>query len=106
MKKVIFLLLIVLCSCGSKVQTNPETVIPMPVEPEIVYVEDTTKVTELEARIRVMEDSLKFYRDSIPYDTYMNARRIEKIKYYISITEKKPSNQKFFYGWIRRTMSE
>lgn len=104
MKKVIFLLLIVLCSCGSRnVQTSEES--PQ-IVPEIVYVEDTTRVTELEERIRVMEDSLKFYRDSIPYDTYINARRIEKIKYYISITEKKPTNQKFFYGWVRRTMSE
>ena len=104
MKKVLFLLLIVLCSCGSKeVKEEGETAVQVP---DIVYVADTAKVRELEGKIILLEDSLKFYRDSIPYDTYINARRIEKIKYYISITEKKPSNQKFFYGWIRRTMNE
>lgn len=107
MKKLLFLLLIVLSSCGSKVtQQNKETVIPLPVEPEIIYVEDTARIAELEKELFIVKDSLKFYRDSIPYDTYINARRIEKIKYYIRITENKPSNQKFFYGWIRRTMNE
>lgn len=104
MKIVIICLLSVFMSCwGTKFPSPSET--PKE-EPQIVYVEDTAKVAELKARISLLEDSLKFYRDSIPYDTYINARRIEKIKYYLSITEKKPSNQKFFYGWIRRTMSE
>lgn len=97
-------MLIIFISCGGKeVKEEKEEAVKVP---EIVYVEDSTKVVELQERIFMLEDSLKFYRDSIPYDAYINARRIEKIKYYIRITENKPSNQKFFYGWIRRTMDE
>ena len=104
MKKLLFLMLIIFISCGGKeVKENGESDVQVP---EIVYVTDSTKVMELETRILMLEDSLQFYRDSVPYETYINARRIEKIKYYIRITENKPSNQKFFYGWIRRTMDE
>lgn len=99
-------MLIAFCSCVSRKPVNA-------IEPEIMLrdtvtfvVEDTSRISELKCKIKSLEDSLKFYRDSISYEEYINARRIEKIKYYISITEKKPSNQKFFYGWIRRAMSE
>lgn len=97
-------MLIIFISCGGKeVKSEKEEAVQVP---EIVYVEDSTKIEELQMKVFMLEDSLRFYRDSIPYDTYINARRIEKIKYYIRITENKPSNQKFFYGWIRRTMDE
>lgn len=107
MRKLLFCLLIAFCSCVSS--NRPATVS----EPEktlidtvTVIIEDTARISELENKIKSLEDTLKFYKDSIPYDVYINARRIEKIKYYIRITEKRPSNQKFFYGWIRRTMNE
>lgn len=107
MKKLLFCLLIALCSCGSR---NLPLAVNMPeiVPPDTVTVviEDTARISELTDKIKCLEDSLKFYKDSIPYNVYINARKIEKIKYYIRITEKKPSNQKFFYGWIRRTINE
>jgi hypothetical protein len=104
MKKLLFLMLIIFTSCGGKeVKKEGESAVQVP---EIVYVTDSTKIMELEDKIIMLETSLQFYRDSVPYETYINARRIEKIKYYIRITENKPSNQKFFYGWIRRTMDE
>jgi len=40
----------------------------------------------------------------ISEDEYMNSRRVEKIKYYIRITERRPANKKFFFGWIKRTV--
>jgi hypothetical protein len=85
-------------------------------EKDTIYVErhsidtlirvDSARVDSIENLLNKYKDSLKFYKDSIEYDSYINARRIEKIKYYISICEKKTSNKKFFYGWIKRVMTE
>lgn len=78
----------------------------------VQVVHDTIKVVNSEREdslaitLLSLQDSIKFYRDSIRYEDYINARRIEKIRYYISICEKKPTNKKFFFGWIRRTMTE
>lgn len=44
--------------------------------------------------------------DSIPFDVYMNARKLAKIQYYIDITDRRPANKTFFFGWIKRTMAE
>lgn len=73
---------------------------------EVVYVADTVLILELKDEIKILRDSLEKITNEITYENYINARRIEKIKYYINITERKPTNQKFFFGWIRRTMSE
>ncbi len=35
----------------------------------------------------------------------INAFTLEKIKYYISISQKRPANQKFLLGWINRALS-
>lgn len=56
--------------------------------------------------LRLTRDSLKRYRDSIEYEDYINARRIEKVKYYINICEKNSKQKKYFYGWIKRAVSE
>lgn len=73
---------------------------------DTVKVIDYGKADSLAICLSEARDSIKLYRDSIPYEDYLNARRIEKIKYYISICEKRSTNKKFFYGWIKRTMSE
>ena len=57
-------------------------------------------------KIITLEDSIIKLNTTIPYEHYINAMRIEKIKYYIKITENRPTNKKYFFGWIRRTMSE
>lgn len=56
--------------------------------------------------LRLTRDSLRHYRDSIEYEDYINARRIEKVKYYINICEKNSKQKKYFYGWIKRAVSE
>ena len=75
---------------------------------DTVYIDttDVDRVTELEADVRFWRDSVYTLNSTTPVDVYFNARKIEKIKYYISITENRPANKKFFYGWIKRTMSE
>lgn len=73
---------------------------------DTVFVVDTAKIDSLAKRLKTIQDSLVFYRDSIRYNDYINARRIEKINYYIKICKNNPKNKQFFFGWIRRTMTE
>jgi len=103
----ICLLTALMVSCGTKGQSPSE---PVQVMPDTVYVEVPTlneeRMKELEADVQFWKHQVDSLNTTIPYEDYMNARRMEKVKYYISICEKKPSNKKFFYGWIKRTMSE
>jgi hypothetical protein len=76
------------------------------------YKHDTIQVVDNKIRdslvsvLQKTKDSLKRCRDSIEYEDYINARRIEKVKYYINICEKNSKNKKYFYGWIKRAVSE
>lgn len=122
MKKVILFyimaMLITACSCskpfGRSTNHEPDTLASKP-EPEVRYVNviDSSEIISLReqlnianSQISVLQDSVKFYRDSTEYENYINARRIEKIKYYINITDKRSANKKYFFGWIKRTMNE
>lgn len=101
------LLTILIVSCGTRVQTNEPSI---PSMPDTVYVEvpilNEERIKELEEDVQYWKGVVDSLNTTIPYDDYMNARRMEKIKYYISICEKNSNNKKFFYGWIKRTMSE
>ena len=73
---------------------------------DTVYVVDTHEVDSLAKCLEITQDSIRFYRDTIRYEDYINKRKIEKVKYYITICEKNTKNKKFFFGWIKRTISE
>lgn len=98
------------------ISCKPAKAVSTEIPNDTIFVEtiriDTVKVTDyrmvdsLATCLAEARDSIRLYRDSIPYQDYINARRIEKIKYYISICEKRSTNKKFFYGWIKRTMTE
>ena len=122
MKKILLFMMTALmlssCSCskpfGRSTNHDPDTLASKP-EQEVCYVNvvDSSEIISLRAQletanqqISLLQDSVKFYRDSTEYENYINARRIEKIKYYINITDKKSTNKKYFFGWIKRTMSE
>ena len=73
---------------------------------DTVCVVDTHEVDSLAKCLEITQDSIRFYRDTIRYEDYVNKRKIEKIRYYITICEKNTKNKKFFFGWIKRTISE
>lgn len=111
-------MLLTACGCNRKfshsLNHNPDT-LPSKPEPEICYVNviDSSEIISLREQLKtaneqisLLQDSVKFYRDSTEYENYINARRIEKIKYYINITDKRSDNKKYFFGWIKRTMNE
>lgn len=93
------------CSNRLPTQTIQKDTIVI-VHTDTLYKEDKIKIDSLVKCLKQAQDSICFYRDSIKYNDYINARRIQKVKYYLNICEKKPSNKKFFYGWIKRTMTE
>lgn len=114
----ILALLATSCSCsrGSLRGANkqPDSTVEL-LKPDVVkiHVSDSDKIDSLFNELRNVQDSLKitkdsmvYYRDTIEYQNYINARRIEKIKYYINICDKRSTNKKYFFGWIKRTMSE
>ena len=109
-------LLIVSCTCsrGSLRGRGAEPdSMPIQPKPDTVYVIDTFKTDSLFNVLRLTQDSLQvardsaaFYRDTALYENYINARRIEKIKYYINICESRSTNKKYFFGWVKRAVSE
>lgn len=84
--------------------------VEVPVYIEVPRSYEDEKLTERIEELERDVDYYKIYVDStkntIEYKNYINERRIEKIKYYITITERNPNNKKFFYGWVKRTMSD
>lgn len=123
-KKVIFMIVVILallatsCSCsrGSLrgVNKQPDS-IAVSLKPDTVkiYVSNSEyndslfkELKNVQDSLKVIRDSMVYYRDTIEYQNYINARRIEKIKYYINICDRRSVNKKYFFGWIKRTMSE
>lgn len=114
-------LLTVSCACSStRLGSDDKNSVEGIQDPQYIYVCDSTKIDSLESLLNncrnelsicrdsltQAKDSVVYYRDTIEYDNYINARRIEKIKYYISICESRSTNKKYFYGWIKRAVSE
>ena len=73
---------------------------------DTVYVVDTHEIDSIAKCLEKAQDSIRFYRDTIRYEDYINKRKVEKVKYYVMICEKNTKNKKFFFGWIKRTISE
>lgn len=112
MKKFcLFLLIFLFTSCSFITTDKKDTELSVVdtliiTKHDTVFVIDTIKIDSLAKCLKLAQDSFIFYRDSVKYKDYTNARRIEKIKYYISICEKNTKNKQFFFGWIKRTMTE
>lgn len=97
-------------SCGatknSSDNVKPDTMFVATEKHDTLIIEHLERIDSLLNQLQKSQDSIRFYRDSVEYKNYINARRIEKIKYYINICNKNTKNKKYFFGWIKRTMSE
>lgn len=110
-------IIIMIAGCSFSCSSSKDSVkVGNAVKPDTVFVKvektDTVlidRVNELDSLVKALkqsQDSTKFYRDSVYYINYINSRRIEKIKYYIKICDKNTKNKKYFFGWIKRTITE
>lgn len=97
------------CSSATSAKSNKivhDTVVVSVQKTDTVLVDRVNEIDSLLRALKQAQDSTKFYRDSVYYRNYINSRRIEKINYYIKICEKNTKNKKYFFGWIKRTMTE
>lgn len=85
------------------------------VEKEIIYipVKDTIsdeaniiKIINLERELQMTKDSLNYLRDSLGEDLFVAKYKLSRIKYYTDIVDKKPSQLKYYKGWIKRALKE
>ena len=85
-------------SCASKV---------VPTIKEIQYVEDTTKINELQNVLQLTRDSLNVYKnDTLISETEFVLRfKLERIRYYNECAGK-GNNIKYLRGWINRVINE
>jgi len=52
-------------------------------------------------------DSCRYYRlkcDTLQHKLYMQNMRVEKVKRYLKICQKNPSQSKFLKGWVTRAV--
>ena len=107
---VLFVILGFILSCkpfqSACSETPNDTIFVETVRVDTITIIDRSMIDRLSICLAQARDSIGLYRDSISYQDYINARRIEKVKYYISICDKKPTNKQFFFGWIKRTIND
>ena len=86
-------------SCASKVVPNIK---------EIQYVEvvDSARIIELENALQLTRDSLNAYKNDtiMSEDEFILRFKLERIRYYTNIVDKKPNQIKFYKGWIKRVL--
>lgn len=91
-------------SCSSKTT--------LPVEGDTIYVlvPDTTininRIIKLEHELKLTKDSLHCLKDSLGEDLVVARIKLARIKEYTKIVDNKPSQLKFYKGWIKRVLEE
>ena len=72
---------------------------------------DVDSVQILKKQLVIKDITIKKYQDSLYrcYNSVENAHnefRLNKIRRYIDLVNKNPTNAKFFQGWVTRVMNE
>lgn len=75
-----------------------ETLCPTCPEPIAMVRTDTVQV------IIIRNDSLQAKVDSLKTELFLAKYKIEKVKYYLAIVRRNPSQQKFLRGWVIRAV--
>lgn len=47
---------------------------------------------------------VKRERDSLRHELYMSRKKIEKVRFYVKLVDKKPTQIKFLKGWVKRAI--
>ena len=121
MKKLQILLIFsfLLISCGRRI----ETIVIDADKVNRNYQDSTTKVIDslyrqlnikqdsidlYEAELAKRDEKIKLYIDSIKdvkANTFYYKYKLERIRKYTDIVDKKPSQMKYYKGWIKRTLN-
>lgn len=102
MKKLILLIsIVILTSCTSETAVQVKYI---PVH-DIVNVEDTQRIVALQRQLDLTRDSLAYVKDSLGEDLFVAKYKLGRIEYYTKIVDNKPSQIKFYKGWIKRVLN-
>lgn len=109
MKKLILLVsIVILTSCTSETAVQVKYI---PVH-DTVNVEDTQRIVTLQRQLDLTRDSLAYVKDSLAYikdslgeDLFVAKYKLGRIEYYTKIVDNKPSQIKFYKGWIKRVLN-
>jgi hypothetical protein len=71
-----------------------------------IYYVDSLVLKSIYDSIVKLEDSIIVLNNRIKYADYRNGRIVTKIQYYIDITDQRPKNKTFFFGWVKRAMRQ
>lgn len=83
-----------------------EKIVYVPVKDTISEKENIARIVELEHKNSILRDSLDYIKDSIGEDLFVARYKLGRIKYYTNIVNKKPSQLKYYKGWINRVLKE
>lgn len=102
MKKLILLVsIVILTSCTSETAVQVKYI---PVH-DTVNVEDTQHIIALQRQLDLTRDSLAYVKDSLGEDLFVAKYKLGRIEYYTKIVDNKPSQIKFYKGWIKRVLN-
>lgn len=62
-------------------------------------------ISERDLKIQDLTDSIFFYKNHIRKQDYKNAFALNQIDFYVSICNTRPVNKKYFFGWVKRALS-
>ncbi len=102
MKKsiVIVILACILATCNNVDDQCKSEVEVLRVENQLLrdsisnYVPDTIMINQVDTVMIETESG------------YLAKLQIERIRHYVNISESRPANKKYFFGWVKRTVSE
>ncbi|MEI8142875.1 MAG: putative peptidoglycan-binding domain-containing protein [Chitinophagia bacterium] len=114
MKKIIFVLL--LFSCQSKVETKKEEVKIQSVAKDSSSYKLLVAEKKYDSLVQVIlktfdstNNELKLslkQNDSLRFKLFRANYKLNKVRFYVRICMKNPSQDKFLKGWVRRTVEE
>lgn len=72
-------------------------------KPDTVFVADTTCLLQLQ-QMQLQLTRLQASKDSIGRLLFLSNYKVEKVRYYLNITLRDRSQDKFLKGWVRRAI--
>lgn len=86
-------------------KTDDNVVVKYNTVHDTIYIKDSTEILKLQKEVLKSKDSIKFIKDSLGEQLFVANYKLQRIKYYTNIVDKKSSQIKFYKGWIKRVLN-
>lgn len=91
--KLIFILTVLIAACNPPVETRVQ------VKDSIVYKLSPVSDSLLSECVRLNQEN-----DSLKTQLFLSEFRVHKVKYYVAIVDRDPTQIKFLKGWVKRAV--